>query len=495
MAGTMISGVDPLDRADSELMNKVPRPQRLDVRSGLGAKVVLIAADTIAMLAAVGCALLVEHSLRNWGSSTTRSHLILAAISAVIWPVVFAQHRLYGARFVTRLFDELRRLSHAIFIGVVALVVVAGLARLDISRPFTLEVLVFGVVIVGLERFVARRLFARRRSRGASKRSVLIVGTSIEALALGEMLDSAPELGYEIVGFVDDDPEAPPAVRGVPVYSDVSRAPALAEELGAQGVIIAASAMTLGRSNHLVREFSDAGLHVEITWPLRDIAAHRLTVRPLGRFPVAYVEPVVRGGWRSAAKRAFDIVVAGCALLVTAPIWIGAAIAIKVSSKGPILFRQERVGRWGETFRLYKLRTMVTDAEERLSELRELNEADGPLFKMENDPRITRVGRVLRRTSIDELPQLFNVIRGEMSLVGPRPALPSEAQLWGSDLFNRLRVSPGITGMWQVSGRSSSSFADYERLDLYYVDNWSILIDLGILARTIPVVLSSRGAC
>ena len=194
------------------------------------------------------------------------------------------------------------------------------------------------------------------------------------------------------------------------------------------------------------------------------------------------------------AKRAFDFSIACGVLVVSAPLWAAAAIAVKVTSPGPVFFAQERVGRWGRPFKVLKFRTMVVDAEERLAELKSQNEVDGPLFKMANDPRITSVGRFLRRTSIDELPQLINVLKGEMSLVGPRPALPSEAAMWGDDLRNRLRVTPGMTGMWQVSGRNNSSFADYERLDLYYVDNWSILVDVAILARTIPVVLSSRGA-
>jgi lipopolysaccharide/colanic/teichoic acid biosynthesis glycosyltransferase len=159
-----------------------------------------------------------------------------------------------------------------------------------------------------------------------------------------------------------------------------------------------------------------------------------------------------------------------------------------------VLFRQERVGRRGRRFNVYKFRTMVADAEDRLIDLAHTNEADGPLFKLRFDPRVTRVGRLLRKLSLDELPQFLNVLKGEMSLVGPRPALPREVTQWGPELFERLRVQPGITGMWQVNGRSNSSFSEYQRWDLYYVDNWSIWRDLAILAKTVPVVLSSKGA-
>jgi len=266
------------------------------------------------------------------------------------------------------------------------------------------------------------------------------------------------------------------------------------ERVGASGAVIAASAMDLATSNRLIRELTDAGVHVELSSTLRDIASDRLTVRPLGRFPVVYIEPVARHGWRPVAKRTFDVVVAGFAFLFALPVLAAAAVAIKLDSKGPVLFRQTRVGQHGLPFEVLKLRTMVVDAEDRLADLLASNESDGPLFKMRDDPRVTRVGRFLRKTSIDELPQLWNVLRNEMSLVGPRPALPREIEDWGTELHQRLRVKPGITGMWQVHGRGVASFELYERLDLYYVDNWSLVNDVVIVAQTIPSVLARRGA-
>jgi lipopolysaccharide/colanic/teichoic acid biosynthesis glycosyltransferase len=206
------------------------------------------------------------------------------------------------------------------------------------------------------------------------------------------------------------------------------------------------------------------------------------------------VEPTARAGWRVAAKRGFDIVVAVVALVLAAPILAVASAAIALEDRGPILFRQRRLGQHGRQFEMLKLRTMVTDAEARRAEVLALNEADGPLFKIRRDPRITRIGRLLRKLSIDEIPQFWNVLRGEMSVVGPRPALPAERAAWGPDTGERLRVKPGITGMWQVSGRASTSFEEYERLDRYYVDNWSLGHDLSIVARTVPAVLLRRGA-
>jgi exopolysaccharide biosynthesis polyprenyl glycosylphosphotransferase len=280
----------------------------------------------------------------------------------------------------------------------------------------------------------------------------------------------------------------------VPVLGRWSDAIEIMHEVDATGVIIAASAMDVPLANRLARELMERGYHVELTSGLVDISANRLVARPLGRRAVLHVEPVRRFGWRGVAKRVFDVVIAAAGLIVVSPILLAAAIAIKLDSPGPVFFRQERVGKDGKHFGVLKLRSMRSDAERTLAALRSQSEVDGPLFKMRNDPRVTRVGRVLRSWSIDELPQLWNVLRGEMSIVGPRPALPGETSEWSAELQNRLRVKPGITGMWQVNGRSSSSFEDYERYDLYYVDNWSLLTDLAIIAKTIPVVLLRRGA-
>jgi lipopolysaccharide/colanic/teichoic acid biosynthesis glycosyltransferase len=207
-----------------------------------------------------------------------------------------------------------------------------------------------------------------------------------------------------------------------------------------------------------------------------------------------YVEPTIRNGWRATAKRVFDVTIAVVALVATIPIVAVVAVANRVKSPGPVFFRQMRVGRDGQLFEIIKLRTMVVDAEARKAELMAHNESDGALFKIRNDPRVTPIGRLLRKLSLDELPQFWNVLRGEMSVVGPRPALPDEVAQWPADAHDRLRVLPGITGMWQVSGRSDTTFDEYKRLDMYYVDNWSLVHDLTIVAKTFGAVASSRGA-
>jgi exopolysaccharide biosynthesis polyprenyl glycosylphosphotransferase len=314
-----------------------------------------------------------------------------------------------------------------------------------------------------------------------------MIGDNVESARFESMFAEEPGLGYSVVGRVDPSATSDPNDLTTQVL-------AAARRHGALGVVIAATAIDMQSSNRLIRDLVEAGIHVELSSTLADIASDRLTVRPLGRFPVVYVEPRWRHGWRASAKRTFDLVVSGLVLVALAPVLALLAVLIKRDSSGPVLFRQERVGKDGEPFDVLKFRTMVVNAEELLAELADENEGAGPLFKMADDPRVTRMGAFLRKTSLDELPQLWNVVRNEMSLVGPRPALRSEMTGWDEALYGRLRVKPGITGMWQVSGRSTTSFEEYTRLDLYYVDNWSLVVDLAILGKTIPAVLTSEGA-
>jgi exopolysaccharide biosynthesis polyprenyl glycosylphosphotransferase len=338
---------------------------------------------------------------------------------------------------------------------------------------------------------MTRRAFHWLRCRGRMMRRVVVVGANSEGNALAAMLHRQPWLGYRVVGFVDDyrmDADQHP------VLGPTSKTLEVVVDTRATGVIVATTAIDADTCNDLARTLVEAGVHVELSSTLRDVASQRLLVRPLGRYPVVCLEPVRRRGWRGAAKRSFDVAVALAGLVVSLPVTLVVAALIKIDSPGPVFFRQRRIGKDGDLFTIYKFRTMSVDAELRLAELERANEADGPLFKIRNDPRITRVGRVLRRFSIDEIPQLWNVLRGEMSMVGPRPALPSEAAKWAPRLRNRLMVKPGLTGMWQVNGRSNTSFDEYERLDLYYVDNWSLITDLIIILRTVPVLLRHKGA-
>jgi len=258
-------------------------------------------------------------------------------------------------------------------------------------------------------------------------------------------------------------------------------------------IVVLATAPGLPVVNAIVRRCSMRGVSVDLLTGATRVRPSRLDLGRMHGFSTVHIQPGLRGPGRLALKRVFDLVIASLAIVLLAPVMAVAAAAVKLTSPGPVFYKQRRLGRGGQQFEMIKFRSMVADADTLLLDLTEQNEADGPLFKIKEDPRITNVGRIIRRTSIDELPQLFNVLRGNMSLVGPRPALANEADGWPIELFDRLEVAPGITGLWQVTGRSDTSFADYQRLDLYYVDNWTIGLDFAILARTVPALLG-RGA-
>jgi exopolysaccharide biosynthesis polyprenyl glycosylphosphotransferase len=410
------------------------------------------------------------------------------------WILAFSHARLYTSRFLARGIDEARRLAMGVAYGAVALALASVVVKVRVERSWYVVVAVAVFIAVGAERTVVRAVFAHRRRIGRMCRRVVIVGTNHEADAIAELFRAQPTLGYLVVG----------RVRGpeLDLQEDTARADMrvidrtlhLVQAEAASGVVIASSAMNVSTSTWLIRELTERGVHVELSSTLLDISSSRITVRPLGRLPVFYIEPVLRDGWRAHAKRTFDFVLSVSLILLTAPIVLVTAILVRSTSTGPAFFRQTRIGRDGRPFTIYKLRTMVQDAESMLPTLHAHNELDGPLFKMKEDPRITKVGRVLRQTSIDELPQLWNVLRGDMAMVGPRPALPSEAAQWPPHAFQRLRVRPGLTGMWQVAGRNLMRFEEYLRLDMYYVDNWSLFTDLAIVAKTIPTVIARRGA-
>jgi len=462
------------------------RPSRFNAR-----KTALFVAD----LNAIALSLLISNLIHEiWKPDdpvTARTYFALFLLTFPVWPLSFTRQLLYRSRHISRSQDEAERVVKAIFYGFMAIFVVSVFLKIGISR--TLAVMAFFVMlfVVGIVRGVARYLFKRARKSGDSLRSVLIVGKNAEGAFLREMLDSDPSHGYRVLGYLED--ELP---RGMEDLTDSALALSAIKAAEAGGVIIAATGIDVGTSNQLIRTLTENDVHIELSSTLCDIASDRLTIRPLGRFPMVYIEPVQRNGWRASLKQSFDYVLGTLLFLATLPILVGAVIGIKITSPGPVFFTQRRVGRDGEEFEVYKLRTMVVDAEKQLDNVRHLNEAKGPIFKIKDDPRITPIGRILRKTSIDELPQFLNVLRGEMSIVGPRPALPSEVAQWEPVLQNRLRVQPGITGMWQVGGRldGEGDEEDYGQLDLYYVDNWTLVTDLVIILRTVPAVLLQKGS-
>ncbi len=458
-------------------------------------KLTVVLADALALVAALGLSLQLSGATGGVASAEQQQVTLLTALWSVpVWIFALVQVRAYQTRFITTRSQEFRRVAIAGALGSASLLVISDLwRRIDIQRDFVVFAFVLGVASLTVEREVVRQTFGALRRRGHRLRAVAIVGDNAEGDELRRMFDSSPELGYSFAGFITVQPGRRFARPGE-VLGQIDDAVEVLTRRRVHSVMIAASAVDVAHTSSLIRRLLNAGINVEISPTLPDIAVERLSIRPLGRFPVMYLQAFHQSGWRLLAKRTFDFTAAACGLVTLALPLLVVCVLIRLDSKGSVFYRQTRVGRNGKLFDVIKFRTMVPNAHALRHELAAQNEADGPLFKIKHDPRVTRVGRVLRQTSVDELPQLWNVLRGEMSLVGPRPALPDEAVLWSEDLRDRLRVQPGITGMWQVSGRSDTSFEEYSRLDLYYVDNWSLVTDLSILTKTLPTVLLQRGA-
>ncbi len=337
-------------------------------------------------------------------------------------------------------------------------------------------------------------LGCRRQGRFLSP--VILAGTRTDTHALATFLDLNPETGFRAAGWVgsDDDAPASPIAADVTDGADPAHLGGYGDVVGAvratraTGVLVAANRIPTGALHDLLRDVSAIGLPVHLSSGLTGFAHSRLHSTPVAHEPFLVLEPLRHSTAQRVAKRTIDLVVATTTLVVAAPVLLVCALLIRLDDGGPFLFRQTRVGRNGRTFRCLKLRTMAVDAEQRLAELADRNERNGPLFKLGDDPHVTRVGAFMRATALDELPQLVNVLRGEMSIVGPRPALPSEAAEFDAELQKRHVVRPGVTGLWQTEANHKASFDEYRRLDLFYVTNWSVALDLAILANTVPTI-------
>jgi exopolysaccharide biosynthesis polyprenyl glycosylphosphotransferase len=402
--------------------------------------------------------------------------------------------RCYEPRFLGDGSDDYRRLLDV----AVKLMAVAGVIALvsenELARRIALVMFPLFIVGASLSRYIGHRIEARARRRGVAMHRALVVGTERATAEMMRRLSTRDDHSFQVVGALVDRSRQD-VIEGVPVVgmsTDVRRA---LDTHDADTLIVAAwSTFSQQELRHLSWALEDSKVDVLVSPNLTDVAGSRISVRPVVGLPLLHVERPEFTGSRRVAKGLFDRSVAGLALLLLSPVILGLAIAVRLDSRGPAFFKQTRVGRNGRTFRMIKLRTMHVNADALLAQLHADNEAAGPLFKMKDDPRITRVGSLLRRTSLDELPQLFNVLLGAMSLVGPRPPLPAEVAQYGDDVHRRLLVKPGMTGLWQVSGRSDLDWDESVRLDLYYVENWSFLMDLTIISQTFRAVLAARGA-
>jgi exopolysaccharide biosynthesis polyprenyl glycosylphosphotransferase len=369
----------------------------------------------------------------------------------------------------------------------------------DLSR--VLVAITTPLIIVGtlLGRFSARKMLHRRVQRGRVIYRVVVAGSRQEVRDLVRHMRSAKHVGFSVIGAC-----VPGRLRAidlpdgsVPVIGQLGVIAEVALDAGADTIAIAGTSMI---SNLALRRLSwqleGTGAQLVVAPAIRDIAGPRIQIWPLAGLPLLHVQESQFTGWKRLVKGMLDRSLAVAIILLLSPVLLGIALAIRVTSDGPVLFRQVRVGRLGTEFVLWKFRTMRVGAELELEGLLDQNKHgdDGPMFKMRWDPRVTPLGRWLRRYSLDELPQLWNVIRGSMSLVGPRPPLPSETAQYARDVHRRLLVKPGITGLWQVSGRADLPWIEAVRLDLYYVENWSVVMDLALLWRTVATVVRRNGA-
>ncbi len=452
----------------------------------------LITSDVLAIVVGVVVATALQLIVNPVSDGVLVDELLLGLLAVPIWIVMMGANQLFLARAISRFGEELRRLLAAGLMATGFLVAVSFAAQYQLlSRLWVGLLFVCVTSALTVSRLAARRIFNDLRRQGRISRRVIIVGTGTDAISLLHAAQRRPDLGYEVLGFTGDkDGER----GGLRVLGSVEETPDVVRRTGATGVVLSVGSLDPAMVNRLTRTLTDDGCHVTLSSSLQDIDISRTRSQAIDGRLMIYVEPTNRSRARLLLKRSFDVAVASLVLLLALPIMLIAAVAIKLDSRGTVFFRQVRVGKDGVPFEMFKFRSMCAGAEALQAELAELNERSGPLFKVSCDPRVTRVGRFLRKTSIDELPQLWNVIRGDMSVVGPRPALPAESEQWSADLRERLRVLPGITGMWQVSGRAESDFELYRRLDLYYVDNWSLTHDIRILLKTVVVVLAGRGA-
>ncbi|MFR9775184.1 sugar transferase [Micromonospora sp. MS34] len=417
----------------------------------------------------------------------------------LVWLVSLRAMRCYDDRVLGYGADEYRRVSSASLRLAGGTAIVGYIVDVEVSRGFL--AISFGVGTIGLElaRFAARKQLHQARCRGGGwSRKVLVVGDTAHVLELVHTLRREPYAGYQVVGACIPDAllaPVPQRLDDVPVVGSFRGIPEAATAIGADTVAVTASGeLTATRLRRLGWQLEGTGVNLVVAPALTDVAGPRIHTRPVAGLPLIHVEaPEFRGG-RKLVKGLVDRSIALVALLLLLPVLAVLALAIKLDSRGPVLFRQVRVGQGGREFCVFKFRTMVVNADALLADLAARNQTDGLMFKMRDDPRVTRVGRLLRKWSLDELPQLVNVLLGQMSLVGPRPPLPTEVARYDGDVARRLLVKPGMTGLWQVSGRSDLSWEDGIRLDLYYVENWSLAADLTILWKTFGAVVRSRGA-
>ncbi len=478
--------------ATAELVSPARLRDSLPSRAG-GLVAALVLVDALA----VGLALTVGY-LGRFGATTDVAYsgvsgVAVSILLGIAWLATIAAQRGYEPRFLGVGGEEYSRVTKASFVVFGAMAIGSYIVKFELARGFVAVAFPVGMFALLVGRFTVRQWLVRQRSAGRLCHRVVVLGERASVCDFTAQLRLEPRAGFTVVGAcLPDRNEKLRSGDQVDVLGDYADVASVAVAVRADVVAVTASdSITPENLRRIAWSLEGLDVDLVVAPAMTDVAGPRVSVRPVAGLPLLYVDEPRFTGWQRLVKGTIDRVGAAAGLVVLAPLLLAVALAVRLTSRGPALFRQERVGLDGRSFRVFKFRTMDVDAEDRRDELGELNEGDGLLFKIAADPRVTPIGKVLRRTSVDELPQLLNVLLGEMSLVGPRP-LAVDGEAFEDHEHRRHLVKPGMTGLWQVSGREEQSWDDAVRLDLYYVENWSLAMDLLILVRTVVAVFRGR---
>lgn len=424
----------------------------------------------------------------------------LLIIILFVWTIVFSFLKAYKTFRTIPIFEEIITIIKAVLISIVIVAALAfGSKSYELSRSFIFTFVVFNIVLLSIERNLIRYFQHQAYRSGRSSRHVVIVGTDEAALFLAQRIESYAHWGFEVIGFVSENRRCPGAEKfkgsRYPFLGCITDLETIMQHHVIDEVIFSGAGMQVDSFEDIFLMLEEHGINARIVANMFPHLIAKVSVEEIDGIPLLTFSTVPSNVYKLMTKRVADVVISFFMLVLLSPVMLLAALAIKLTSPGPVLFRQMRSGLNGRLFTLYKFRSMYIDAEARKKELASLNEMDGPVFKIKNDPRIMPVGKFLRKSSIDELPQLWNVLIGDMSLVGPRPLPEEEARNCIRWQRRRLSMRPGITCIWQVSGRNRiTDFNEWVRLDLHYIDTWSLALDAKILLKTVPVVLFRKGA-
>lgn len=505
-----MSTVNELNLPDAAVSTPpLSRPAKTNVlvdlacRTPKGAwKYLLVLNDAALILAAFVAAYAVRYRLQ-WFRAVDPVYQVdfwvytpFALALVVVLPLSFRFSGVYPYRRGRSLVEETYAIATAVTVGVVVLITV-GLffSPLLYSRLIFLYFAFIATILLGLSRLAIQVARGYLRQYGVGVERFVLVGAGDVGRMVMRTVAARPDYGYQLIGFVDDNPaKGATDIGPFKGFGPVDNLPDVLERYEVDSIIICLPWQSHRVIQRLLRTCEQREVRALVVPDLFQLTKNQVYVDDFNGIPLISTRGVSIQGWNLILKRASDLVLGILGAVISLPLTLLIALAIKLDTAGPVLYSQTRIGKNGVPFRCFKFRSMVVGADSMRPELAQINEATGPLFKVRNDPRRTAVGRFLRRYSLDELPQLINVIRGEMSLVGPRPNLPEETEQYEEWHKKRLTVSPGITGLWQVSGRSDLTFDEMVLLDIYYVENWTITMDIGILLRSLPAVLRGRGA-